>query len=359
MKQTSALPLTEPPASTESWYLSAMERLVVFVQDRSHARDLDAVTAVVRDAARNLTGADGATFVLRDGDNCYYAEENAIAPLWEGLRFPMSQCVSGWVMVNTQSVVTEDIYDDLRVPVEAYRPTFVKSMAMVPIRRTSPIGAIGNYWSTHRLPSAEELAVLQALADTTSLALENAEPYTRLQGMIRRLQDQQIRIGEQHASLGILARALAHDLREPVRTLVSFSEMLQEVPQDQETQATYLRFISDSAARMGTLIDPVAHYTRLDSPEISACSLCLLNDVVAEAPAGPRPDHRRSRNHDRPRTAAHACCRSGPSATAAPEPRCQCNPPQRGRGHYFHHQQADCRRPSPVRERRWKRHPAS
>ncbi|MBO9723086.1 MAG: response regulator [Novosphingobium sp.] len=282
MKQISALPLTAPPASTESWYLSAMERLVAFVQDLSHARDLDAVTAVVRDAARNLTGADGATFVLRDGDNCYYAEENAIAPLWKGLRFPMSQCVSGWVMVNAQSVVIEDIYDDPRVPVEAYRPTFVKSMAMVPIRRTSPIGAIGNYWSTHRLPSAEELAVLQALADTTSVALENAELYTRLQGMIRRLQDQQVRIGEQHASLGIFTRALAHDLREPVRTLVSFSEMLQEEPQDQETQATYLRFITDSAARMGTLIDSVAHYTRLDSPEISACSLCLLSDVVAE-----------------------------------------------------------------------------
>jgi two-component system CheB/CheR fusion protein len=290
MKQTLALPPTEPlaepptapPASAESWYLSAMERLVAFVQDLSHARDLDAVTAVVRDAARNLTGADGATFVLRDGDNCYYAEENAIAPLWKGLRFPMNRCVSGWVMVNAQSVVIEDIYDDPRVPVEAYRPTFVKSMAMVPIRRTSPIGAIGNYWSTHRLPSAEELAVLQALADTTSVALENAELYTRLQGMIRRLQEQQIRIGEQHASLGIFTRALAHDLREPVRTLVSFSEMLREEPQDQETQATYLRFIGDSAARMGTLIDSVAQYTRLDSPEISTRSSCLLGDVVAE-----------------------------------------------------------------------------
>ncbi|WP_395336399.1 GAF domain-containing protein [Novosphingobium sp. BL-8H] len=147
-----------------SWYVSAMEGLVAAVQELSHARDLDAVTAVIRNAARDLTGADGATFVLRDGDQCYYAEENAIAPLWKGKRFPMSACVSGWVMLNAQAAVIEDIYEDPRVPVEAYRPTFVKSLAMVPIRRTSPIGAIGNYWSSRRTPLPEELAILQALA---------------------------------------------------------------------------------------------------------------------------------------------------------------------------------------------------
>ncbi len=46
--------------------------------------------AVVRHAARELTGADGATFVLRDADKCFYADEDAIAPLWKGQRFPMS-----------------------------------------------------------------------------------------------------------------------------------------------------------------------------------------------------------------------------------------------------------------------------
>ncbi len=274
------------PAEPSSWYISAMERLVAAVQDLSHARDLDAVTAIVRDAARNLTGADGATFVLRDGDMCCYAEENAIAPLWKGRRFPMSTCVSGWVMINAQSAVIEDIYADPRVPVEAYRPTFVKSMAMVPIRRTSPIGAIGNYWSSRRAPTAEELAILQALADTTSVALENAELYTRLQGMVHRLQEQQRRISEQHASLGVFTRALAHDLREPVRTLMSFSDLLRETPEDApasgDRQATYLRFIGESAARMGMLIDSVSQYTRLDVQDEPERLTCNLADIVED-----------------------------------------------------------------------------
>ena len=42
-----------------------------------------------------LVGADGATFVLRDGDCCYYVDEDAISPLWKGQRFPLEACISG------------------------------------------------------------------------------------------------------------------------------------------------------------------------------------------------------------------------------------------------------------------------
>ena len=64
---------------------------------------------IVRSAARAVTEADGATFVLRDGELCFYADEDAIAPLWKGQRFPMSECISGWAMLAKQSVCVPDI----------------------------------------------------------------------------------------------------------------------------------------------------------------------------------------------------------------------------------------------------------
>jgi len=79
------------------------------VQQLSLAGSLDAIMEIVRHAARELTGADGATFVLREGDSCYYAEEDAIGPLWKGQRFPMSMCISGWAMNNRQPVVVPDV----------------------------------------------------------------------------------------------------------------------------------------------------------------------------------------------------------------------------------------------------------
>ena len=53
------------------------------VEQLSRARELERVMRIVRRYVRDLTGADGVTFVLRDGDLCHYAEENAIRPLWK------------------------------------------------------------------------------------------------------------------------------------------------------------------------------------------------------------------------------------------------------------------------------------
>src|SRR3569833_241145 len=167
------------------WYGHAMEQLVEVVQRLSMARDLATVMDIVKHAARALTGADGATFVLRDGDKCFYADEDAISPLWKGQRFPMDICISGWAMLNRQPAVIEDIYADSRIPADAYRPTFVKSLAMVPIRTLDPVGAIGNYWAERHQPSPEQVKVLQALADTTAVALENVQVYAELEKRVR------------------------------------------------------------------------------------------------------------------------------------------------------------------------------
>lgn len=179
---TSTLESVSTQSPVNAW---AMEQLVEVVQRLSMAHELAAVMEIVRNAARELTGADGATFVLRDGDQCFYAEENAISPLWKGRRFPMSICISGWVMLNRQSTVIEDIYTDDRIPAEAYLPTFVKSLAMVPIRTHAPVGAIGNYWGKPYRPSADQMKILQALADTTAVALENVRIYAELNQKVR------------------------------------------------------------------------------------------------------------------------------------------------------------------------------
>jgi K+-sensing histidine kinase KdpD len=200
------------------------ERLVAIVQELSLARDLDTVMVIVRRAARELTGADGATFVLRDHGKCFYADEDAIAPLWKGQRFPMEACISGWSMLHRQPVALADIYADPRIPADAYRPTFVKSLVMVPIRRLDPIGAIGTYWASKHEASAEQIRVLSALADSTSIAIENVQLYQSLE---QRVAERTAELAAKHAALERtqrhkeeLAALLVHDLRSPANGLM-------------------------------------------------------------------------------------------------------------------------------------------
>lgn len=153
--------------------LATMQILIEVSQALAEARDLDAIMKVVRTAARSLTGSDGASFVLRDGDFCHYVDEDAIQPLWKGQRFPINQCVSGWVMMNHEVATIKDIFLDERVPTEVYEPTFVRGMIIVPIRSDNPLGAIGCYWSAQHEATAFQTRLLQILANMTAASVEN------------------------------------------------------------------------------------------------------------------------------------------------------------------------------------------
>ena len=165
--------------------------------------------------ARELVGADGATFVLRERDHVHYAAENAIGPLWKGRRFPIGQCISGWAMLEKGTAVVEDVYADPRIPVEAYRSTFVRSLLMVPVHRAEPLGAMGAYWATQRRPTRDEIGLLEALADLASIAVQNARFFEEVQSASR-------------AKDEFLAM-LSHELRNPLAPIRNAVQVLQTV----------------------------------------------------------------------------------------------------------------------------------
>lgn len=157
-----------------------VDALVLALRAVAATRDLPGVMAAVRRHVRRLVRADGATFVLREGTMVHYADEDAIAPLWKGRRFPAQACISGIAMIRRESVVIEDIRRDPRVPQDAYRETFVRSMVMVPIRREAPLGAIGAYWARRRRATEGEVAALEALAEAAAIAVANADLVARM-----------------------------------------------------------------------------------------------------------------------------------------------------------------------------------
>lgn len=170
------------------FYLWGMELLLLVVQELSLARSIEDIMKIVSLAARQLTDSDGANFVLRDNGDCYHGEEsgeNAIAPLCKGQSFSLHQCISCLAMINRQPVVIEDIYQDVRVSQFAASLTCVKSLVMVPIRTIEPIGAIGTYWKKVYQPKTEQIKLLQALADTTAVAMKNVLVNAELDQRVR------------------------------------------------------------------------------------------------------------------------------------------------------------------------------
>lgn len=154
--------------------------LIETIEALSATRTISEVADVVRKAARRVSGADGIAFVLRDNDKCWYFDEDAIGPLWKGKRFPLTACISGWSMLNRQTVIIPDIYLDERIPHDAYRPTFVKSLVMTPVRLEDPVAAIGAYWADEHVPAPEIVKKLQVIARATASALESGRLHDTL-----------------------------------------------------------------------------------------------------------------------------------------------------------------------------------
>jgi GAF domain-containing protein len=169
-----------------------MDYLLKTIGELASAPTVEDVARAVRLRARALVKADGVTFVLRENDSCYYLDEDAIAPLWKGSRFPLDSCISGWVILNSEIAVIPDIYSDPRIPHAAYRPTFVKSLAMVPVPQNNPVAAIGAYWSQVHEASWGEQYVLQALANAAGVALQDIRLYAELRPSAEGLENRSV-----------------------------------------------------------------------------------------------------------------------------------------------------------------------
>jgi len=261
-----------------------MIELIDAIKSLSLARSLDQVMAIVRRVARSLAHSDGATFVLREGDQCHYADEDAIGPLWKGSRFPMSSCISGWAMEHRQPAIVSDIRNDVRIPLEAYEPTFVRSLVMVPIRAAAPIGAIGTYFARPHTADARTVELLQALADTTSVALENVALFEHLEQRVAERTEALLRTNEE---LQAFSYSVSHDLHAPLRAVEGFAMLLDETQRqrlDDEGQR-FVGLIRSSVGRMRNSIDELLRLSRISRTELRVQRVDLgrlARDVLTE-----------------------------------------------------------------------------
>lgn len=150
-----------------SHVLTASERLAV-------AESVAEVVDVLRDTARAAVGAEGVAVVIENDGRCSYVAEDAVSSLWQGQSFPADHCISGWAMHHGETVAIDDVRLDARIPQDAYAPTFVRSLVMVPIGRPVAVAALGAYWAQVRSHDPDTIKRLESLARLATIAIENA-----------------------------------------------------------------------------------------------------------------------------------------------------------------------------------------
>lgn len=78
-------------------------------------------------------------------------------------------------------------------------------------------------------------------------------------------QDLASKLEQQRQSLEIFTRAMAHDLKEPLRTIKSFGRIIQETGDLSAENVTLIDYVLKAADNMESLINSISRYTRLES----------------------------------------------------------------------------------------------
>lgn len=262
-------------------YIKATEKLIKAIQELSKADDLEKIIFIAKTTVRELTGADSTAIVLREGNKCFYIDEDAKYPFWKGQKFPIESCISGLSMINQSTIVVEDINKDKRIEKSLYRNTQINSLLVVPIKVCDPIGTINCYWSNYHKPAIENIKLAQALADITAITMENAQVYSILEKHVEKRTkeleeaNKELEIANQSLSqanqdLQTFSYTLSHDLKEPLNVINGFSRVILEKHSDtlNDKAKNYLTRVCKSAEQMHLQIDAVVELYKLSEKKI-------------------------------------------------------------------------------------------
>jgi signal transduction histidine kinase len=91
----------------------------------------------------------------------------------------------------------------------------------------------------------------------------------------------QIKLKLKNEELEELSHISSHDLKEPLRTISNFSQLIRTKHQEEipDQVSEYLKFIENGIERMNTLLNDLTSYSLLESPEERILSKIDLNQV--------------------------------------------------------------------------------
>jgi signal transduction histidine kinase len=225
------------------------------------------------------------TLIAADGESLYNAASAHRDPVLEadyrsylagiGVSKTTSSSVSATVarsgapklVVEIQPALLVAQVDDALKPLVARLN--VHSFVVVPIRaRQVVIGTLSLMRSgPGRSYSADDLTLLQDLADRAGLAIDNARLYDDLE---QRVRDRTAELEIVNRELEAFSYSVAHDLRAPLRSISGFSHALLEDwgSRLDDSGRKHLARLSEAARQMGHLIDDLLELSRVSRADV-------------------------------------------------------------------------------------------
>jgi signal transduction histidine kinase len=249
--------------------------------------ELDELFTVLLPRIRDILEADTCAVLLLDEDTDELAARAAVGieeEVEQGVRIPLGGGFAGRVAASRQPVILDDVdHADVLNPI--LRQKGIKSMLGVPLLvEDNPLGVIHVGTLVHRRFTADDVELLQLVADRVAIAIERG-----------RLHEQTVRLDRLRANFVAIA---SHELRTPATSVYGVLKTLfeRDAQLNQDLRREMLRVGVEQGERLTRLLEELLDLSRLDVRGVTVRPRPLelasaLGEIVSDAlPAGTNVD---------------------------------------------------------------------
>lgn len=234
--------------------------------------DKKTLLAKTMNTTTEAMGVEKASIILLDEEKGYYCMQSSKGfdkVKEEKFRLISSDPLITWLRKKREIVVKEELerdIDKLNIPATA---TIIKKLndmeseVCIPlITRQKLIGLcnIGKKMNGDMF-SHEDIDLLETLGNQAAIAIENAQLYEGL-----KKSEAQMRRADRLAALGTLTAGLAHEIRNPLVAIKTFTQLLPERFDDIEFRDHFLKVTSGEVDRICSLVNELLEFARPSEP---------------------------------------------------------------------------------------------
>jgi signal transduction histidine kinase len=191
--------------------------------------DLDGLVKEVAQTAADLLEAQGGAVTLVVEEGRFLRLVAACGPLQPlmGLLVPMDESLSGWVVSQDASLVSDDMDSDPRSYHPPNLPVKLKTAAIIPLRSAGvPIGTVSVYNRLDGRPfSDHDLRLLQILGDQVVVGLDRASVLQESRRNELALRTKNLELQRATQLKNEFLANMSHELRTPLNAIIGFSDL--------------------------------------------------------------------------------------------------------------------------------------
>ena len=234
--------------------------------------DKDTLLAKIINTTTEAMRVEKASVLLLDEERGYYYMQSSIGLTKvneKSFRLVRDDPLVNWLREKGELIVKEELegnLDKLNIPAIVNvikRLNDMESEVCIPLitrKRLVGLCNIGKKMNRDMF-SHEDIALLETLGNQAAVAIENARLYEEL-----KKSEAQMRRADKLAALGTLTAGLAHEIRNPLVAIKTFTQLLPERFDDIEFRDHFLKITSGEVDRICSLVNELLEFARPSEP---------------------------------------------------------------------------------------------